>query len=229
MSKLNFKNQMFLRAMLLSLIVFVAACSGEEPFESMQIDQQASDMGHLGLPDPGTGPGAGGYLLTHLVPTGTCFNLHNGAQGTAYGVRVTGNKTQGYDRIVHVAIIDDGILYDQAGNPIPLGDYPTPPSDTIVETVIVTIPAGQTQSQLVSVFGSATRKYKKVKVKILSVFDSWASGAQDIQGNFELRHTEPTAHNCYISTSTGPGIDPCGIGGDEDGDGICDYVGFDDN
>ena len=217
---------MFLRAMLLSLIVFVAACSGEEPFESMQIDEQPS---HLGLPDPGTGPGAGGYILTHMVPTGNCFNLHNGAQGTTYSVRVTANKTQGYDRIVHIAIIDDGILYDQAGNPIPLGDYTTPPTDTIVETLIVTIPAMQTQSQLIPVFGSATKQYKKVKVEIASVFDNWAQNAPDIQTNFEIRNTEPTVYNCYISTSTGPGLDPCGIGGDEDGDGVCDYVGSDEN
>lgn len=221
MSKLNFKNAMFLRVMLLSLIVFVAACSGEEPFESMEIDQQTSD---LGLPDPGTGPGAGGYLLAHMVPTGTCFNLHNGAQGTAYSVRVTGNKTQGYDRIVHVAIIDDGIIYDQAGNPIPPGDYTTPPTDTIVETLIVTIPAGQTQSQLMTVFGSANKQYKKVEVKIMSVFDSWANGSPDIQDNFELRHAEPTVYNCYVSSSTGPGLDPCAGGYDLDGDGVCDQV-----
>ncbi len=222
MSKLNFKNPMFLRAMLLSLIVFVAACSGEEPFESMEIDQQTSNIPDLGLPDPGTGEGAGGYLLAQMVPTGTCFNLHNGAQGTAYGVRVTGDKTQGYDRIVHLAIIDDGIIYDQAGNPIPLGDYTTPPTDTIVETLIVTIPAGQTQSQLMTVFGSANKQYKKVKLEISAVYDSWINGSPDIQDDFELRHAEPTVYNCYISSNTGPSIDPCGIGGDLDGDGICD-------
>lgn len=226
MLKLNVQTSWFMRTMMLTLIVFLAACSAEEPFESIQIDQQTSN-----LPDDlGDVTPSNGYILAQLVPTGTCFNPHNGAQGTAYSVRASsGLTTVGYDRIVQIGLVDDGTKYDANGNPIPPGNSSTPKVETIVETAIVTIPAGQTQSQAMVVLDNASKRYYKLKVEIFSVFNSWAPGAQDIQGDFEIRNTEPNVNNCYISSSTGPGIDPCGIAGDEDGDGICDYVGPDDN
>ena len=207
-------KSLFLGVLFLSLVVVMVSCDGEEPFDNVDVNQVESNPNI-----PGDLEEDFGYVLAHLVPAGTCTNPF-GQTKTAYDlVATSGSTVLWYDRTIVIAVVDDGTKYNpQTGFPLPPGDQPDPKIETFVATAHLVIPAGQTQSNAVRVFTDANRKYGEVDVKIFTVLN----GQTDVTGDYEIRNNTQVVDNCFTTSGGGGLTDPCGAGGDSDGDGICD-------
>lgn len=191
---------MLVRALFLSLAIIIVSCDNKEPFEDVDVNQVKSN---LNLPlDLGDAPASSSYVLGHLVDEGLCYNMYNVA-ARSYSISVTsGLTTTSYNRTVHVAVVK---------------------GQNILTSAILTIPAGQTQSQNIPVFESATTRHGTVSVIPYTVFN----GSQDITDQHELRKTSTVADNCYNSNSNLPGLDFCGDDNDHDNDGVCNNIDSD--